>query len=140
MTESTKIIKGLISGQVDMGTFGLVELELLAIEKEMVVQLEIGQQAMDEREVLIKAFDNIRKEFTGRWWLKEGRGNYPYDDDRYKEEVRYIMDAFNEINSDVWKNIKSKSFEYRKSIEKPLLDKIEQLELELKEIRCQKKD
>ncbi len=34
MTERTKTIKGLISGQVDMGTFGLVELELLAIEKE----------------------------------------------------------------------------------------------------------
>ena len=35
MTERTIKIKGLISGQVDMGTFGLVELELLAIEKEM---------------------------------------------------------------------------------------------------------
>lgn len=34
MTERTKTIKGLISGKVDMGTFGLVELELLAIEKE----------------------------------------------------------------------------------------------------------
>ena len=34
MNERTKTIKGLISGQVDMGTFGLVELELLAIEKE----------------------------------------------------------------------------------------------------------
>ena len=33
MTERTIKIKGLISGQVDMGTFGLVELELLAIEK-----------------------------------------------------------------------------------------------------------
>lgn len=35
MTERTKTIKGLISGQVDMGTFGLVELELIAIENEM---------------------------------------------------------------------------------------------------------
>lgn len=35
MTERTKTIKRLISGQVDMGTFGLVELELLAIENEM---------------------------------------------------------------------------------------------------------
>ena len=34
MTERTKTIKGLISGQVDMGTFGLVELELLAIEND----------------------------------------------------------------------------------------------------------
>ena len=138
MTERTIRIKGLISGQVDMGTFGLVELELLSIEKEMLLEFEKAQQAMDEREVLINAFDAIRKEFLGRWWLKEGRGNYPYDDERYKEEVRYIMDAFNEIESNVWKNIKSKSFEYRKSIEKPLLEKIERLELELKEIRCQK--
>lgn len=35
MTDRTKNIKALISGQVDMGTFGLVELELLAIEKDM---------------------------------------------------------------------------------------------------------
>lgn len=35
MTERTKNIKNLISGNVDMGTFGLVELELLAIEKEI---------------------------------------------------------------------------------------------------------
>ena len=35
MTERTKTIKRLISGQVDMGTFGLVELELLDIEKEI---------------------------------------------------------------------------------------------------------
>lgn len=34
MTERTKKIKGLINGQVDMGTFGLVELELLDIENE----------------------------------------------------------------------------------------------------------
>jgi hypothetical protein len=35
MTERTIKIKELISGQVDMGTFGLVELELLAIEIEI---------------------------------------------------------------------------------------------------------
>ncbi len=34
MTEKINKIKGLISGQVDMGTFGLVELELRDIEKE----------------------------------------------------------------------------------------------------------
>jgi len=92
----------------------------------------IGQQAMDEREVLIKAFDAVRKEFKGRTWLMEGRGCYPYNDDRYKEEVRYIMDAFNEINKNVWKEIKSKTFEYRNIIEKPLLEKISKLESQLK--------
>jgi hypothetical protein len=34
MNERIKTIKGLISGQVDMGTFGLVELELIALEQE----------------------------------------------------------------------------------------------------------
>jgi hypothetical protein len=34
MNERIKTIKGLISGQVDMGTFGLVELELIALEEE----------------------------------------------------------------------------------------------------------
>lgn len=34
MTERTKRIKGLINGQVDMGTYGLVEMELLAGEKD----------------------------------------------------------------------------------------------------------
>lgn len=41
MTERTIKIKGLISGQVDIGTFGLVELELLEGEKE--------QQALEEK-------------------------------------------------------------------------------------------
>ncbi len=35
MTEKTIKIKELISGQVDMGTYGLVELELLDLEKEI---------------------------------------------------------------------------------------------------------
>jgi hypothetical protein len=36
MNERIKTIKGLISGQVDMGTFGLVELELIALEEEFI--------------------------------------------------------------------------------------------------------
>jgi hypothetical protein len=35
MTERTIKIKELISGQVDMGTFGLVELELVESEKKL---------------------------------------------------------------------------------------------------------
>ena len=57
MTERTKTIKGLISGQVDMGTFGLVELELLAIEKE-VEELEDNQDKKYTEDDMIKfAFD-----------------------------------------------------------------------------------
>ena len=41
MTERTKRIKGLISGQVDMGTFGLVELELLEFDKELYERTEL---------------------------------------------------------------------------------------------------
>jgi SMC interacting uncharacterized protein involved in chromosome segregation len=64
----------------------------------------------------------------------EGRGCYPCNDDRYKEEVRYIMDAFNQINSDLWRQIKSKTFEYRNAIEKPLLDKIGEMEETINEL------
>lgn len=85
-------------------------------------------EAVHEREVLIRGFDAVRKEFEGRRWVTEGRGSYPYNDDRYKQEVRYILDAFNEIETNVWKEIKSKTFEYRNAIEKPLLEKIAQLE------------
>lgn len=57
MTERTKTIKGLISGQVDMGTFGLVELELLAIEKE-VEELEDNKDKKYTEDDMIKfAFD-----------------------------------------------------------------------------------
>jgi len=90
---------------------------------------------LDEREALIKAFDSIRQSFEGREWLMEGRGCYPYNDDRYKEEVKYIMDEFQTIQKDLWKQIKSKSFDYRKSIEKPLLDKINELEKQVKELQ-----
>ncbi len=93
-----------------------------------------GQQAADEREVLIRAFSLVRIEFESRPWIMEGRGSYPYDDDRYKEEVRYIMNAFNGINTNVWKEIKSGTYEYRNSIEKPLLDKIKELEEENKRL------
>ena len=86
------------------------------------------EEIIDEREALIKAFVSIREEFEGRDWLMEGRGPYPYDDDEYKQEVRYIMDAFNEIEKKLWKNIKSKTFEYRNRIEEPLLKRIKELE------------
>ena len=85
-------------------------------------------EILNEREALFQAFDKIRASFKGRHWLMEGRGCYPYDDERYKEEVRYIMDEFEEINTNLWKQIKSKSFEYRKSIEEPLQKRIAELE------------
>lgn len=93
------------------------------------------KEARDEREELIKAFDAIRMEFEGRKWLMEGRGNYRYDDEKYKEEVRYIMDAFNEINGNLWRKIKSKTFEYRNAIESPLKSTIESQQKEIEELK-----
>ena len=86
------------------------------------------QQCADEKEAAIKAFTEIRKSFEGRHWLMEGRGMYPYNDDRYKEEVRYIMNEFKEINSKFWSEIKSKTFEYRQKIEEPLIREVAELE------------
>lgn len=84
------------------------------------------KEAIDEREALIKAFDEIRKSFQGRKWIMEGRGAYPYDDERYKEEVRYIMDEFEEINKNLWRQIKSKSFEYKERLKKEIIAGLQQ--------------
>lgn len=85
-------------------------------------------QATHEREVLIKAFDDITKEFAGREWIMEGRGPYKYDNDEYKKEVTYLFQAFDKIKSEMWSNIKSKTFDYKNSIEEPLLKRIQELE------------
>jgi hypothetical protein len=69
-----------------------------------------------EKEIMIKAFDKVQKIFKMREWVMEGRGSYPYNDDRYKEEVRYLFDEFEAIRKDTWENIESKSFEYRERI------------------------
>ena len=67
MTERTKTIKRLISGQVDMGTFGLVELELLAIEKE---NEALRKHAVMQRSEQLTAFLE--------WYWKEVDGR-PFD-------------------------------------------------------------
>ena len=87
-------------------------------EQSSVVQRD---EVLDEREALFQAFDKIKMSFESRHWLMEGRGCYPYNDERYKEEVRYIMDEFNTINNDLWKQIKSKSFEYKEKLRKDII-------------------
>lgn len=69
-----------------------------------------------EREVMIQAFYKVRQLFQNREWIMDGRGSYPYDDDRYKEEVRYLFDEFEALYSETFSNIKSKTFEYRDEI------------------------
>ena len=54
--------------------------------------------------------------FEQREWLMQGRGDYTYDDDRYKMEVKYLMDEFEKLKSDTWANIKSKSVDYRRKV------------------------
>lgn len=73
-------------------------------------------QDAHEKEIMMKAFDRVRKLFELRSWIMEGRGSYPYDDDRYKEEVRYLYEEFDALQNDTWANIQSKSFQYRQQI------------------------
>lgn len=69
-----------------------------------------------EKEIMMQAFCKVQQLFEGREWIMEGRGSYPYNDDRYKEEVRFLYDEFEAVRKDTWDNIKSKSVDYRKWI------------------------
>jgi len=73
-------------------------------------------EELGEKEVMIQAFDKVRELFEMRSWIMDGRGSYPYNDDKYKQEVRFLYDEFDALKSDVWKNIKTKTFEYREKI------------------------
>jgi hypothetical protein len=74
------------------------------------------RDAAHEREIMIQAFDKVRQIFEGRKWVMDGRGCYPYNDDRYKEEVRYMYDEFDKVFNRTWGSIKSKSADYRQWI------------------------
>ncbi len=58
--------------------------------------------AADERELLIQTLDLVRKIFESREWIMEGRGAYPYDDEKYREEVRYMYNEFDALMKNVW--------------------------------------
>jgi hypothetical protein len=87
--------------------------------KEELSRLQIDR---DEKEVMIDAFDKVQKLFRQREWLTQGRGCYPYNDDRYKEEVRYLMDEFEKIKDRTWKNIKTKTADYKAALTKDAFD------------------
>ena len=72
MTERTKKIKELISGQVDMGTFGLVELELLEIEKE---NESFRNHALAQRGEKLKDYNDFYD-----WHKKQGYVSFKRDD------------------------------------------------------------
>jgi len=104
------------------GTFFWNEMGLVPVpaknHSKFLILDETEQSSPDahEKEVMMQAFDKVRQIFESRSWIMEGRGSYPYNDDRYKEEVRYLYDEFETIKNDTWSNIESKSFEYRKQI------------------------
>lgn len=95
---------------------------------------ESNDVAIHEREVMIQAFKVIREAFESREWITQGRGCYKYNDDRYMEEAKYLFNDFKKIESEMWRQIKSKSYEYKKSIESPLLSKLAELKRRVAEL------
>ena len=85
---------------------------------------ESNDAAINEREVMMQAFKDIREAFESREWITQGRGSYKYNDDRYMEEAKYLFADFKKIESETWRQIKSKGYEYKKSIEAPLLSEL----------------
>lgn len=77
----------------------------------MAIMQEIG-----EKEVLAEAFDKVQKLFNAYSWIPEGRGPYPYDDESYQKEVRNLLDSFKDIRDETWRNIRTKTFEYREKL------------------------
>jgi hypothetical protein len=63
LSERSIRIKELISGQVDMGTFGLVELELIEFDKELheLKKLRVADVS-NRRELLIAFMENLTTE------------------------------------------------------------------------------
>jgi hypothetical protein len=84
--------------------------------KEYAVKHGEANNDAHEKEIMMQAFDKVRQLFEGRQWIMDGRGSYPYNDDRYKQEIRYMYDEFEAIRKDTWANIKSKSVDYRNRI------------------------
>lgn len=95
---------------------GINDNKIVAHLVESPAEQPVVSQDAHEKEVMMQAFDKVRRLFEGREWIMEGRGSYPYNDDRYKEEVRYMYDEFDQLQKDTWANIKSKSVEYREKI------------------------
>lgn len=111
------------SGYKTAGDFTIIDAndQPIVYNKTLTEQLKIGfdYDKVDheaEREVMIQAFDKVRLLFENRAWIMDGRGSYPYDDDRYREEVRNMYEEFEAIKSDTWSNISTKTADYRKKI------------------------
>lgn len=79
------------------------ELQARAVElanenAELRRKLQAAEGALENHDTLTTAaFNALKKEIDARWWLTEGRGDFQYDDDRYRDEFRYALEAMREI-------------------------------------------
>lgn len=56
------------------------------------------KKALDrDKTGLAAALAAIREEVKGRRWICEGRGPYTYDDDRYRQETGFALDAIEKL-------------------------------------------
>jgi hypothetical protein len=62
---------------------------------ERVERLEKALREHDD--CAVNAWNLIRKEIAARFWLTEGRGDYRYDDDRYRDEFKHAIEAIKRI-------------------------------------------
>lgn len=75
-------------------TFRLVN-EALKGAEERIKKLE---GALDrDKTGLAGALAAIREEIKGRRWICDGRGSYTYDDERYRKETGFALDAIEKI-------------------------------------------
>lgn len=88
-------------------------------------------KAIEEREACLQALSKIQASFKTREWITEGRGVYPFDDDRYRQEVRFIFEELQGIISDVHRQVKSTTCDYRVEVEKQIGSENDRLQKEL---------
>lgn len=53
-----------------------------------------------DRVGLAEALAKVREEVRSRIWVVEGRGAYRWDDDRYRKEAGYALNAIDKIAHD----------------------------------------
>lgn len=61
-----------------------------------------------DRSAVARVIEAINRELAGREWVREGRGPYEWDDDRYREEfgealkgIRRAMEPLREVAQDM---------------------------------------
>ena len=74
------------------------ELAKNALAPTGVQRLEAAERRLTEHDNLaVDAWNRLKKEIDERWWLTEGRGDFAYNDDRYRDEFHYALEAMRNI-------------------------------------------